>query len=259
VKYPNVYCAVLDIAGSKGIAQQYKAKIDLLATTNDTAFAEKIKAMGGIVPPFPFSMYPPPLSTQLAAFRTFCNQSATDMVAELGGTPDQVPLAYQAIDPIYHANISIPTMTVHGTADALVPYNRSLDYQTAVAAAGKSLLYRLYLVPGGEHCDANVQNIAGSHFAELLNWSIFHPPVLASTFCNVNVMPGQTWYFFVHSAGGVGAHTYQWYEGTTLLQGQTSMVLAATKNTPGTYTYLCQVTDSEGIGVNSNSVTLTVR
>ena len=80
----------------------------------------------------------------------------------------------------------------------------------------------------------------------------------ASAFCSVTVMRGWTWNFFTHSTGGIGSHTYQWYEGTTLLAGQTSMVLAATKNTPGTYTYYCKVTDSEGTTVSSNAVTLTV-
>jgi pimeloyl-ACP methyl ester carboxylesterase len=258
-KYPNTYYAVLDISGSKGLAQQYRDKIDLAATTNDTQFAAKITAMGGNVPPFPFSMYPPPLSTQLAAFRSFCNQSAIDIAAECGGTPDQVPLAYQVVDPIYHANISIPVITVHGTADALVPYSRSLDYQAAVAAAGKSSLYRLYTVPGGEHGDANVQNVAGSHVTELVSWAIGHPMVQASAYCNVTVIPGWTWWFFAQGTGGVGTLTYQWLEGSTLLQGQTSMVLAVTKNTPGTYAYFCKVTDSEGTATNSNTVYLTVR
>jgi pimeloyl-ACP methyl ester carboxylesterase len=260
-KYPNVYSGVLDISGSKGIAQQYKDKIDLAAITNDTAFAAKITAMGGKVPPFPFTMYPPPLSTQLAAFRDFCNVSAADIAAECGGTPDQVPLAYQAIDPIYHANISIPTITVHGTADALVPYSRSLDYQAAVAAAGKSSLYRLYTVVGGEHGDTVVQGVASSHFTELASLAIDHlgrQIVQASAFCNVTVLTGWTWYFFVQGSGGVGALAYQWFEGSTLLQGQTSMVLAVTKTTPGTYAYFCKVTDTLGSAINSNAVYLTV-
>jgi pimeloyl-ACP methyl ester carboxylesterase len=258
-KYPTVYNAVLDVSGSKGLAQQYRDKIELAAITNDTAFAAKITAMGGVVPPFPFTMYPPPLSTQLAAFRSFCNQSAIDIAAECGGTPDQVPLAYQAIDPIYHANISIPVMTVHGTADALVPYSRSLDYQAAVAAAGKSSLYRLYTVVGGEHVDVNVQTVAASHITELASWSIGHQLLQATAFCNVTLIPGWTWWFFVQGSGGIGAYTYQWFEGSTLLQGQTSMLLAVTKNTPGTYAYFCKITDSAGAAVNSNAVYLTVR
>jgi pimeloyl-ACP methyl ester carboxylesterase len=80
----------------------------------------------------------------------------------------------------------------------------------------------------------------------------------ASAFCNVTLVGGGTWWFFTHSNGGTGKHTYQWFEGTTLLQGQTTMVLSVTKNTLGNYTYYCKVTDSEGSTTNSNTVTLTV-
>jgi pimeloyl-ACP methyl ester carboxylesterase len=81
----------------------------------------------------------------------------------------------------------------------------------------------------------------------------------ATAFCNVTVMPGWTWWFFAHGTGGVGTCTYQWYEGTTLLQGQTAMVLPVTKNTPGTYTFYCKVMDSESATAYSSAVTLTVR
>ena len=80
----------------------------------------------------------------------------------------------------------------------------------------------------------------------------------ATAFCNVTLVGGGTWWFFAHSVGGIGAVTYQWYEGETPLQGQTSMVLSATKNTLGVYKYYCKITDSEGTTINSNIVTLTV-
>jgi hypothetical protein len=92
-----------------------------------------------------------------------------------------------------------------------------------------------------------------------LDWMNSHyQPPSASAFCSVTVMTGQTWYFFAHSAGSVGPNTYQWYEGTTMLQGQTSMLLPTTKTTAGTYTYTCKVTDAEGTTANSNTITLTV-
>jgi hypothetical protein len=81
----------------------------------------------------------------------------------------------------------------------------------------------------------------------------------ATAFCDVTVLPGWTWNFFAHSSGGTGSHTYQWYEGSTLLQGQTSMVLPVTKTSRGTYTYYCKVTDSQGAAAYSNTVILTVR
>jgi len=83
-------------------------------------------------------------------------------------------------------------------------------------------------------------------------------PISASAFCNVSVFAGQTWYFFAHSSGGVGPISYQWYEGTNLLAGQTSMLLPVTKTTAGTYTFYCKATDSLGSSTNSNTITLTV-
>jgi hypothetical protein len=136
-----------------------------------------------------------------------------------------------------------------------------VDYQAAVAAAGKSSLYRLYTVVGGEHVDANVQTVAASHFTELVSWAFGQlglQLLQASAFCNVTVLPGWTWWFFVQPTGGSRGYTYQWFEGSTLLQGQTSMVIAVTKTTPGTYAYFCKVTDSNGESINSNAVYLTV-
>ncbi len=83
-------------------------------------------------------------------------------------------------------------------------------------------------------------------------------PLSASAFGSATVWPGWTWYFVVHGIGGVAPYTFQWYEGATLLQGQTAMVLAVTKNAPGAYTFYCKVTDSRGNVTNSNNVTLTV-
>ena len=85
------------------------------------------------------------------------------------------------------------------------------------------------------------------------------PPLSASAFCSVTIMTGQTWYFFAHSSGGIGPYSFQWYEGTTALSGQTSMLLPITKTTAGTYTYTCKVTDSQGTMVTSNPITLTVK
>lgn len=258
-KYPKVFSGVMDVSGSKNITERYNRMKDWAATTNDTEFAAKIQAVGGKVPPFPISMVVGNLSSQLQAFRTLCDQYVVDIAAEAGGTPDAMPLAYQNIDPLYHANISIPVISVHGTSDAFTPYLMALQYQDAVAAAGKSSLFRLYTVVGGEHADLTVQTVAGpGHFEELISWAIGYPLVQARAFCNVTVITGWTWYFFTQGTGGVGALTYQWFEGSTLLQGQTSMVLAVTKNTPGTYAYFCKVTDSQGTATNSNAVYLTV-
>jgi plastocyanin len=75
----------------------------------------------------------------------------------------------------------------------------------------------------------------------------------------VTIFAGQYWYFYVNSNGGVIPHKYQWYEGNTLLPGQTDMVIKATQSTPGVYTYYCKVTDAIGNTANSSSVILTVK
>jgi dienelactone hydrolase len=93
----------------------------------------------------------------------------------------------------------------------------------------------------------------------ILDWMLsrYQAPA-ASAFGSVTVMAGQTWYFFAHSSSNLGTCTYQWYEGTTLLTGQTSMVLPIAKTAAGTYTYTCKIKDNEGTTANSNTVTLTV-
>jgi hypothetical protein len=80
-----------------------------------------------------------------------------------------------------------------------------------------------------------------------------------SAFQSVTVMSGWTWWFFAHNQGGTAPYTYQWYEGLTPLQGQTSMILPVTKNTPGAYNFFCRVTDAQGTTTTSNAITLTVR
>ncbi len=93
-----------------------------------------------------------------------------------------------------------------------------------------------------------------------LNWMLGKLAGLKATaFCDVAVLTGWTWWFFTHRIGGTGSYTYQWYEGGTPLQGQTSMLLPVTKSTPGKYTFYCKVTDSEGATAYSNTITLTVR
>jgi pimeloyl-ACP methyl ester carboxylesterase len=258
-KYPKVYSGVLDISGSKILAEQYREASLVASTTNDADLIAHIQSMNGVIPPFPFSMSPPPLANQLQAYRNFCGNASADIVTELGGTPETKPVAYADSDPLNHADLSIPVITVHGTSDVIVPYSQSLRYRAAIASAGKSNLYRLYTVVGGQHADNAVQTEAGKHMKELMSLSDQLRPLLqASAFCNVTVLPGWTWCFFAHSVGGVGALTYQWYEGTAILQGQTNMVLPMAKNDPGTYTFYCRITDSEGTAINTNTVTLTV-
>ncbi len=84
------------------------------------------------------------------------------------------------------------------------------------------------------------------------------PPLDATARSSATVLPSWTWWFYVQNLGGQTPYTYQWYEGVTPLQGQTQMVLAVTKTSPGVYTFYCKVTDAAGTTANSNNVTLTV-
>jgi hypothetical protein len=116
------------------------------------------------------------------------------------------------------------------------------------------------LLLGYGHMDVFMGIYSARDISEpVYQWMINHyQPPSASAFSSATVMTGQTWYFFAHSAGSAGPNTYQWYEGTTLLTGQTSMVLPITKTTTGSYTYTCKIVDSEGVTTTSNSITLTV-
>jgi hypothetical protein len=87
---------------------------------------------------------------------------------------------------------------------------------------------------------------------------VYYPALGASAFCSVTVMRGQTWNFVAQASGGIGPYTFQWYEGSTLIAGQNSMILSMNKAAAGTYAYTCKVTDAYGNAVTSNAVTLTV-
>jgi pimeloyl-ACP methyl ester carboxylesterase len=258
-KYPKVYGGVIDISGGKNTTDLYNRYATIAAMTNDTELAAYIQSTGAPVPPYPFSLYPPPLSSQFNAMRNFFGNGSADIATELGGTPNAVPEAYQASDPVYHANISIPVISVHGTADFVVPYYQSLQYQAAVAANGKSSLYRLYKVDSGQHVDATVQTTASMHMMDLASMALQLRPLLRATaFSNVTMLTGWTWWFFAQTTGNVGTLKYQWYEGSTLLSGQTSVACPVTKNAPGKYEYYCQITDTDGVTINTNTITLTV-
>jgi pimeloyl-ACP methyl ester carboxylesterase len=164
-KYPNIYSGVLDVCGAKNITDMYTLAA-WVGTAYDSDVEAQIQAFNAPTPPYPFGQY----TNWMASYRYFCNQVAGDMAAECGGTPAAVPQAYQNIDPLYHTNISIQVITVHGTSDGVVPYVRTLEYQAAVAAANKSSLYHLYPLAGGEHAPSSAVMTAGiSHLNELMS------------------------------------------------------------------------------------------
>ncbi len=69
----------------------------------------------------------------------------------LGGSPEQVPARYRAASPVELLPLGVPTVLVHGTDDADVPYAMSPAYVERARAAGDEA--RLVTLEGGGHFD----------------------------------------------------------------------------------------------------------
>jgi len=54
----------------------------------------------------------------------------------LGGSPDQVPERYAAVDPQANLPLGVPTVVVHGEQDMQVPYRIGRGFAAASAASG---------------------------------------------------------------------------------------------------------------------------
>jgi alpha-beta hydrolase superfamily lysophospholipase len=164
-KYPKLYSGVLDMFGTKDLKDQYNTKSRWINLSD----AELTAELTALTSPIPVTLGASTLN--LAGLRTVCTTNVADYVFETGGTPATQPKTYEDDSPTYHANITIPVITVQGTSDAIVPFYETLMYKTAVANAGRSNLYRLYNVTGGTHGSSDVMNELPVHFAELVAWS----------------------------------------------------------------------------------------
>ncbi len=171
-KYPNLYSGVLETSGLKDMVVQYDYAVYYSGIASDADLAAAVIANGGVNPPFPL--------TSIGAFRDMMASSVSAFVAACGGTPDDKLQAYDRISPVSSAtNISVPTITVHGTKDALAPYSTAVEFMNAVAAAGNSDLYRLYKVVNGQHGNPTVSAQISPQFDALVNWveqGIIPPP-----------------------------------------------------------------------------------
>jgi len=157
-KYPNLYNGVLDICGSKdSIAGYYYAQV---WATKTVAELRVIFSIPAVVP-----------DSQMVFLKTFFATVLADTIEAAGGTPEKKPQAYERHDAVCHADIEIPTISLVGALDMLVPLSRHLAFQTAIAAAGCSDLYRLYIVPNGGHFDAPIQSQMIGKLMELIAWS----------------------------------------------------------------------------------------
>ena len=161
-KYPNVYSGVLDLAGAKDSKASYETRTRW-ANLSDADLTAELSALSAPVPPYQFA--------NLTQLKNFCATNAADIVLEAGGTPASSSKAYEDISPTYHANISIPVITVQGTSDALMPLSQTFAYQAAVEKAGRSSLYRLYTITGAQHVDPSITAAISPRFAELVKWS----------------------------------------------------------------------------------------
>ncbi len=69
----------------------------------------------------------------------------------LGGSPEQVPARYRAASPVELLPLRLPTVLVHGTDDADVPYALSPAYVQRARASGDEA--QLVTLEGGGHFD----------------------------------------------------------------------------------------------------------
>ncbi len=94
---------------------------------------------------------------------------------------------------------------------------------------------------------------------------IYTPDLIVVVTLEVAVSPtvsmvnsGEAVILTASASGGTLPFTYQWYEGTTALTGETSSTFSAAKTVAGTYTFSCKVTDSTSHTATSNTATITV-
>jgi len=162
-KYPELYDGVLDIYGTKNLISNYEEKVYLAGILDDAALQLAVfTKYGGTIP---LSIVP--------GFRSFCLNAAADIELACGGTPEEKPQAYERLSPTFCAvDITVPTITVHGTIDVIVPYSEAVEFMNNVEAAGCSDMYRLYKVVGGGHSpDLSVSNKAYYVcFWQLVDW-----------------------------------------------------------------------------------------
>jgi len=163
-KYPDLYGGVLDLCGPKDHVVAYADGL-FLSSLSDPDLQIELANRGVTTYPLP----------TLSLYKTFVALASADTEIECGGTPDSKPQAYERISPTYSAvEVTVPTITLHGTRDGLVRYLASVAYKDAVAAAGHSDLYRLYIVTGAQHADATlwsqVFQMPYSAFYQLVDW-----------------------------------------------------------------------------------------
>jgi len=155
-KYPGLYDGVLDISGMRDIVMGYNDSVEGIAEIES-------------IPEAIWNNLPPSLQAYLSQLLLLLKQMTADMEAQYGGTYDDKPQHYERLNPVDNAEISIPMISVTGAQDQLST-NQVHTFENAVAEAGCSEYYQLYIVPAGDHANPPTINAALSHFAELVNY-----------------------------------------------------------------------------------------
>jgi hypothetical protein len=75
---------------------------------------------------------------------------------------------------------------------------------------------------------------------------------------SLSVATGEVFTLSVSVSGGTAPYNYQWFEGSTILPDENSSQLAITKDTRGSYSYYCKITDKQGQTLNSDTQTIAV-
>lgn len=157
-KYPELYDGVLDISGMRDIVLGYTDSVELIALIESIP----VEVWNGL---------DPEEQAYLSQMLLLLKQMTADMEAEFGGTYDDKPQHYERLNPVDNAEISIPMISVTGALDQL-SVNQVHTFEDAVAEAGCSEYYRLYIVPTGDHANPPTINAALSHFAELVDYPV---------------------------------------------------------------------------------------
>jgi pimeloyl-ACP methyl ester carboxylesterase len=157
-KYPELYDGVLDISGMRDVVLGYTDSVEGIAEIES-------------IPEEIWNNLPPSLQAYLTQVLFLLKHMTADMEVQFGGTYDDKPQHYERLNPVDNAEISIPMISVTGAQDQLST-NQVYTFENAVAEAGCSEYYRLYIVPAGDHANPPTINAALNHFAELVNYPV---------------------------------------------------------------------------------------
>ena len=170
-KYPDLYDGVLDVCGPKDMTSMYyykKAIADL--PPNPAAIRAYLNGPPAYIPT---EVTDAINTTQAIFFRMFQTVSLADIVMACGGTPETKPKAFERWSPTYHADITIPVISIIGEVDFTVIIEQFDMYYDAVEEAGALDYYRSYTIAGGGHVDAPVITaIPMNFFGRLVPWVV---------------------------------------------------------------------------------------